>query len=190
MTDIAKAKQQRMSSTISDPPKFPSDAPQSRPTSTVQPPTDTTPASESPMASPEPAAKPAVIAAKEPEQVAPLRKSPSLHSPPTAPKPEIKSTAAGKHDFRANLKPRALPRDQSKNAEPEFKNALGSLRRTQAEKIAIPDVFKDNIVRGKNALNITGGVPKRERVDELKESLIKRKEEMKTKAASAPCRPH
>jgi hypothetical protein len=139
---------------------------------------------------PEPAAKPLNLTKLE---SLPTAKSPSLAaSPPTTKSSwEAKKPVPtpGKIDFRSNLKSRQLPTDGNSKNEPEFKNALGKLKRTQTEKFVAPDMLKDNILRGKAGLTITGGPAKRERVDELKESLIKQKEAMKVKAASEPKKP-
>ncbi|TID17964.1 hypothetical protein E6O75_ATG10609 [Venturia nashicola] len=101
------------------------------------------------------------------------------------------AAAAGKFDFRANLKSRQVQNDDSSKTEPEFKNALGKLKRAQTDKIAIPDPLKDNILRGKAGLSLTGGPAKREKVDELKDSLVKQKQTMQAKAAlgEVPKRP-
>ncbi|KAH8595582.1 hypothetical protein B0O99DRAFT_622184 [Bisporella sp. PMI_857] len=90
------------------------------------------------------------------------------------PKPETPP----KKDFRANLKPRALP-DVEKKDEPEFKNVFSQLRHTKTQNYVAPDELKNNITRGKAALNITGGPKKTERVDEFKEAILKKKEEFK-----------
>jgi hypothetical protein len=101
------------------------------------------------------------------------------------PKPDInKPSEPGKFDFRANLKSRQVTSDDNKSKEPEFKNALGKLKRTQTQKYEAPDELKTNILRGKAALNVTGGPAPRQRVDELKESLVKRKAEMQAKAVA------
>lgn len=101
------------------------------------------------------------------------------------------AAASGKFDFRANLKSRQMQNDNNGTIEPEFKNALGKLKRAQTDKIAIPDPLKDNILRGKAGLSLTGGPAKREKVDELKDSLVKQKQTMQAKAASGevPKRP-
>lgn len=70
--------------------------------------------------------------------------------------------------------------------EPEFRNALGSLRRTQTKNYVAPDVLKNNILRGKAGLATTGGPQKSARKDELKESLLKKKEDMANKSADLP----
>ncbi|KAK0645856.1 hypothetical protein B0T16DRAFT_412071 [Cercophora newfieldiana] len=83
-------------------------------------------------------------------------------------------------DFRANLKPRVPPPDTASSGQPdELKNVFGNLRRTKTEKYVAPDELKSNILRGKAALNVTGGPKNRERVDEFKEAILKKKEEFK-----------
>lgn len=63
--------------------------------------------------------------------------------------------------------------------QPEFRNALGSLRKTQTQNYVAPDVLKDNIMRGKAGLALTGGPVKTAHKDELKEGLVQRKAEIK-----------
>jgi hypothetical protein len=138
---------------------------------------------------PEPAAKPLSLNSAEGSlgtKTTASMASPSMKSSWEAKKPV---PTPGKMDFRANLKPRQISTDDSSKNEPEFKNALGKLKRTQTEKFVAPDMLKDNILRGKAGLTITGGPAKRERVDELKESLIKQKEAMKIKASAEPKKP-
>jgi len=106
--------------------------------------------------------------------------STSLKSSP-APVAKGKPETPPKKDFRANLKPRQAASDAEQRSEPEFKDALGKLKRTQTEKYQAPDLLKDNILRGKAGLSLTGGPKKKERVDELKESILKRKEAMMAK---------
>jgi hypothetical protein len=138
---------------------------------------------------PEPAAKPMSLNSTE--------GSMSTNSTAAMPSPSMNSSwetkkpapTPGKMDFRANLKSRQASTDDNSKNEPEFKNALGKLKRTQTEKFVAPDMLKDNILRGKAGLTITGGPAKRERVDELKESLIKQKEAIKIKAAAEPKKP-
>ncbi|KAK3340591.1 hypothetical protein B0H65DRAFT_472918 [Neurospora tetraspora] len=82
-------------------------------------------------------------------------------------------------DFRANLKSRARP-SSGAGAEgevDELKNVFGKLRRAKTEKWVAPDPLKDNILRGKSLLNQTGGPMRSERKDELKEAILKKKEE-------------
>ncbi|KAK1779265.1 hypothetical protein QBC45DRAFT_326581 [Copromyces sp. CBS 386.78] len=82
-------------------------------------------------------------------------------------------------DFRANLKSRARP-SSGAGAEgevDELQNVFGKLRRAKTEKWVAPDPLKDNILRGKSLLNRTGGPMRSERKDELKEAILKKKEE-------------
>ncbi|KAK1756262.1 hypothetical protein QBC47DRAFT_379585 [Echria macrotheca] len=91
-------------------------------------------------------------------------------------KPEVPA----QKDFRANLKPRVPPPDPSGPGQvDELKNVFGNLRRTKTQNFVAPDELKSNILRGKAALNITGGPKKNERVDEFKEAILKKKEEFK-----------
>lgn len=84
-----------------------------------------------------------------------------------------------KKDFRAGLKPRQHLPDSNSSNEPEFKNMFGQLRRTKTQNYVAPDELKDNITRGKSALNITGGPKKTERKDEFREAILKKKEDFK-----------
>ncbi|KAI9831044.1 MAG: hypothetical protein M1819_005282 [Sarea resinae] len=88
-----------------------------------------------------------------------------------------------KKDFRSALKPRQVIAENDKAEEPEFKNVFGKLKRTQTKNYVAPDELKDNILRGKAGLAATGGPKKTERKDEFRESILKRKEAMKSKAA-------
>jgi len=88
-------------------------------------------------------------------------------------------TPAGK-DFRANLKPRApLPGSTAAGPADELKNVFGTLRRTKTQNYVAPDELKDNILRGKAGLSVTGGPKKTERVDEFKEAILKKKDDFK-----------
>ncbi|KAJ2897977.1 putative gelsolin repeat protein [Zalerion maritima] len=88
-----------------------------------------------------------------------------------------------KKDFRANLKHRsaaeALAAKNSKQPANELKNVFGNLRRTTTQKHVPADKFKDNLLRGKAALNATGGPKMSERRDELKDAILRKKEEFK-----------
>ena len=99
-------------------------------------------------------------------------KSPSVHG-------KVKPETPPKKDFRTVLKPRSLPVDNTGTEEPEFKNVFGQLRRTKTQNYIAPDELKDNITRGKAALNITGGPKKTERKDEFKDAILKKKEDFK-----------
>ncbi len=103
----------------------------------------------------------------------------SKSPPPSKPKPHT----APKTDFRANLRPRQNASEESSSMEPEFKNVFGKLKRTNTKNYVAPDELKDNILRGKAALSLTGGPQKTKRVDGFKESILKKKESMKPEAA-------
>ncbi|KAI9369591.1 hypothetical protein BJX61DRAFT_545447 [Aspergillus egyptiacus] len=87
-------------------------------------------------------------------------------------------------DFRANLRKREIVKDQSSKEEPEFKNVFGKLRKAETSTYVAPDALKDNILRGKAALNQTAGPKRTQKVDDLKESILKQKETMKANGAS------
>ncbi|KAN0115054.1 protein of unknown function (DUF4045) domain containing protein [Hyaloscypha variabilis] len=106
----------------------------------------------------------------------PITTSPISNALPTSGK--VKPDTPPKKDFRANLKPRPAPSDSTLN-EPEFKNVFGQLKRTKTQNYVAPDELKNNITRGKAALNITGGPKKTERKDEFKEAILKKKEDFK-----------
>jgi hypothetical protein len=99
----------------------------------------------------------------------------AVRSPPVNGK--IKPETPPKKDFRTVLKPRTLPVENTGIEEPEFKNVFGQLRRTKTQNYIAPDELKDNITRGKAALNITGGPKKAERKDEFKDAILKKKED-------------
>lgn len=93
----------------------------------------------------------------------------------TKPKPRTPP----KKDFRSALKSRPVSEGKENQEESEFKSVFGKLKRTQTQNYVAPDDFKDNILRGKAGLAMTGGPQKTERRDELKESILKQKEAMK-----------
>ena len=101
----------------------------------------------------------------------------SLDKQPPALKP--KPQTPPKTDFRAGLKSRQPASTDSGAAEPEFKAMFGKLKRTQTQNYKAPDVLKDNITRGKAGLSVTGGPQQTKRVDEFKESILQKKEDMK-----------
>ena len=105
---------------------------------------------------------------------------PSSQSPIVSPKPKEETPT---NDFRSTLKSRSDLSSSPKKDEPEFKAMFGKLKKAQTEKYVAPDELKNNIIRGKRGLSVSAGPQKSERRDELKESLLKKKEEMKTKAA-------
>ena len=113
-----------------------------------------------------------------PEQVAePQQPSKSTVGPAPATKP--KPATPPKQDFRSNLRQRPTDEGPAKANEPEFKNALGNLRRTKTQNYVAPDVFKNNILRGKAGLSVTGGPVKSERKDEFKDAILKKKDDFK-----------
>lgn len=82
-------------------------------------------------------------------------------------------------DFRSNLKPRAAEAPTPKTQEPEFKAVFGTLRRTKTQNFKAPDELKDNILRGKAALNATDGPQKSVIRDEFKDSIQKKRDDFK-----------
>ncbi|KAK7924540.1 gelsolin [Apiospora marii] len=114
-----------------------------------------------------------VRSAEAPElSSAPKPQSPSL--PATKPRSGTMPT----RDFRSSLKPRQAPGGSfDASANPEFKNVFGHLRKATTQNYVAPDELKNNITRGKAALNVTGGPKKTERVDEFKEAILAKKKE-------------
>ena len=110
------------------------------------------------------------------------RSSPISKQEPPVIKP--KPQTPPKTDFRANLKSRPKGSQGSKGDELEFKNVFGKLRRIETKNYVAPDELKDNIMRGKAALSVTGGPQKTKRIDEFKESLISQREAMKVGGGS------
>jgi hypothetical protein len=100
-------------------------------------------------------------------------------SKPSSASNKTKPETPPKKDFRAGLKPRQPPPSTGGTEEPEFKNVFGQLRRTKTQNYVAPDELKDNITRGKAALNFTGGPKKTERKDEFKEAILKKKDDFK-----------
>ncbi|EON62213.1 hypothetical protein W97_01433 [Coniosporium apollinis CBS 100218] len=131
--------------------------------------------------SPAPTQKPEPAQESEPLSTTPRTAKPVSQAQPPKPKPETPP----KRDFRSTLKPRQGPAESQKKEELEFQNVFGKLKRAQTEKYVAPDELKGNILRGKSGLAQSIGPQKSERRDELKDSLVKQKEFMKTKAADA-----
>ncbi|KAL9046553.1 MAG: hypothetical protein Q9214_000638, partial [Letrouitia sp. 1 TL-2023] len=102
---------------------------------------------------------------------------------PILPKP--KPETPPKKDFRANLKSRRMSSGKKEAEDLEFKSVFGKLKRTQTQNYVAPDELKDNILRGKAGLTVTGGPKKSERKDEFKESILKKKEAMKAGTSTA-----
>ncbi|KAL5373612.1 hypothetical protein DPSP01_012550 [Paraphaeosphaeria sporulosa] len=100
---------------------------------------------------------------------------------PAAVKP--KPDTPPKKDFRATLKSRQPVGSNSKSEEVnELQNVFGKLRRTETKNYVAPDVLKNNILSGKNALNVTGGPKPSVRRDEFRDSLVSTKAAMLAKA--------
>jgi hypothetical protein len=109
----------------------------------------------------------------------PVAKQSPLPSPATKAKPETPP----KKDFRGGLRPRQGAADVSKKSEVnELQNVFGRLKKAETKKYVAPDTLKDNILRGKSALTVTGGPKPSTRRDELKESLVTKKAAMLAKA--------
>jgi hypothetical protein len=106
--------------------------------------------------------------------------SPAAFTPTPAIKPLQRAGTAATPvtDFRSALKSRA-PKEAQTKAEPEFLAKFGNLRKTQQERYVAPDLLKDNILRGKGGLAVTAGPVKSVIKDELKESLLAKKEDIK-----------
>ncbi|KAI9779511.1 MAG: hypothetical protein M1839_007319 [Geoglossum umbratile] len=134
----------------------------------------------------------------QPDERAPLTEEQTFNEsakpPPilgnSKPSPPLKNDAL---NARVSLKHRQSVNVTNSNDEPEFKNVFGRLKSTKTQNYVAPDELKNNILRGKAGLNLTGGPKKTERKDEFKESILKKKEEMRAKAgdelAVGPKRP-
>ena len=96
------------------------------------------------------------------------------------PKPETPP----KIDFKSTLKSRQASGEARSRDEPEFKNVFGNLKRTQTQNYKAPDELRDNILRGKAGLALTGKPTTTERKDDFKESILKKKEGMVVPSAS------
>lgn len=92
---------------------------------------------------------------------------------------KAKPATPPKTDFRSALRSRQIDSSEDSKAQPEFKAVFGKLKRAQTKNYVAPDELKDNIAKGKAALNLTGGPQKPKRVDEFKESILQKKEAMK-----------
>lgn len=103
--------------------------------------------------------------------------SPLSARDPTSPRPKAQSPVI---DFRSGLRRREVAKDNAPKEEPEFKNVFGKLRRTETNNYVAPDELKGNILKGKAALNATGGPQKSAKQDDLKESILRQKEVIKT----------
>lgn len=132
--------------------------------------------------------KPETIIAAKPELKPELKPEPQpevvkrvfANSPPAL---KSKPDTPPKKDFRANLRQRSVESDAKPAQEPEFRNALGNLRRTKTQKYVAPDELKGNILRSKAALAVTEGPQKAERKDEFKDAILKKREDFKKSQA-------
>lgn len=115
------------------------------------------------------------------------RRSESLSSVVNPLPAKVKPDAPPKKDldFRANLKPRAAEAPTPKTQEPEFKAVFGTLRRTKTQNFKAPDELKDNILRGKAALNTTDGPQKSTIRDDFKDAIQKKRDDFKRAQAEA-----
>ncbi|KAI9735390.1 MAG: hypothetical protein M1818_006585 [Claussenomyces sp. TS43310] len=109
-----------------------------------------------------------------PKDVNPSAKKPL--SPATG---KIKPETPPKKDLRSSLKTRQEFSEDDQKPEAEFKNVFGQLRRTRTQNYVAPDELKNNILRGKAGLSVTGGPKKSERKDEFKDAILKKKEDFK-----------
>ncbi|KAL1954806.1 hypothetical protein VTO42DRAFT_710 [Malbranchea cinnamomea] len=86
-------------------------------------------------------------------------------------------------DFRANLRREIAP-EPKPDAELEFRNVLGKLRKTETKNYVAPDELKETILRGKASLNPNGGPQRAQKIDEFKETLLRQKEAIKSNVGS------
>ncbi|KAL1598775.1 hypothetical protein SLS60_007917 [Paraconiothyrium brasiliense] len=142
--------------------------------------TNATNESVSPNAEPEIPKSPSVTTGTKPTiSSSRFTKDPALSPAAVKSKPDTPP----KKDFRATLKSRQPVAGTTKNEEVnELQNVFGKLRRTETKNYVAPDTFKNNIVQGKNALNITGGPKPSVRRNEFRDSLVSQKAAMLAKA--------
>lgn len=101
--------------------------------------------------------------------------SPLSARDPASPKPKAQSPVI---DFRANLRKREVAKEATPKGEPEpeFKNIFGKLKKTEKNSFTQQNELKDNILKGRAALNATGGPKKNSKPDDVKEGLLKQKD--------------
>ncbi|KAJ4288554.1 hypothetical protein N0V90_011791 [Kalmusia sp. IMI 367209] len=122
---------------------------------------------------------PTITSSKPTISTSRFAKDSTLSSPASKSKPDTPP----KKDFRANLKSRQPVSTTAKKDEVnELQNVFGKLRRTETKNYVAPDTFKNNILQGKSALNITGGPKPSVRRDEFRDSLVTQKAAMLAKA--------
>ena len=134
-------------------------------------------------------------------KASPSRKSPSDEKSANSPSTKTYSSHLDSHNpspSRAKPKPatprksdlESTPKSKQPSAEtkskdePEFKNVIGNLKRTQTQNYKAPDELRNNILRGKAGLAVTGGPKRTERKDEFMESILKKKAGMVVPSAS------
>ncbi|KAF2276834.1 uncharacterized protein EI97DRAFT_433067 [Westerdykella ornata] len=103
-------------------------------------------------------------------------------APPTT---KSKPDTPPKKDFRAGLRSRQVAPEQPKsgsNELSEFQNVFGRLKKAETKNYVAPDTLKDNILRGKSALAVSGGPQPSARRDEFRDSLVSKKAAMLAKA--------
>ena len=156
------------------------------------------PSLTSPATPSEPVAKDAETSSAATPSVAPLRSFKTSTSNPTPesarspllalskPKPEPlafskpkpEAPAKPQTDFRSALRSRAPPQPKTEGT-PEFLSKVGNLRKAKLEHYVAPEPFKQELKVGKTDLAKTGGPVKSVRRDELKESLLAKKDDIK-----------
>ncbi|KAK4575034.1 hypothetical protein LTR86_000884 [Recurvomyces mirabilis] len=129
------------------------------------------------------APEPAESTMPEPATTSNKTEDPFSTSPAPKPKPTIAASKPDlptkpQTDFRGTLRSRPAPETKS-GETPEFLAKFGHLRKAATEKYVAPDTFGNNIKRGKAELAKTDGPVKTLRRDELKESLLAKKEDWK-----------
>jgi len=121
-------------------------------------------------------------------QSPPAKLSPDKPNGRRSPLVKAKPETPPKKDFTSSLRPRKMSGAKETKDEPEFRNVFGKLKRTQTQNYKAPDELKDNIMRGKAGLNVTGGPKQTELKDEFKDSILRKKEGMRLPSASTTIR--
>lgn len=162
------------------PPSKPKPVVAAKPGLSVKDDTDASDESVAKKAEPETPKSPPVTTSSKPAVVSSrFNKDPALSPAAVKQKPDTPP----KKDFRASLKSRQPVASTAKSEEVnELQNVFGKLRRTETKNYVAPDTFKNNIVQGKNALNVTGGPKPSVRRDEFRDSLVSQKAAMLAKA--------
>jgi hypothetical protein len=111
----------------------------------------------------------------------------SKESPlPAAPSAKAKPDVPPTKDFRGTLRSRHGPPGTAdapkKDSANELANVFGRLKKTETKNYVAPDILKDNILRGKQGLALTGGPKPTVRRDEFRDSIVTKKAAMLAKA--------